>query len=121
MEERQWDDILVDDHEMIERAMDILKRELDKEKIFVRSRSVIGRKVLKCHPEKSAHLVKEIVDGFKNGSMDKAEFWIGFKGDKIHIQYFPVRDDSSGDYLGVLEVTQAIGALQKLTGEKRLL
>jgi len=94
---------------------------LDKEKIFVRSRSVIGRKVLKCHPEKSAHLVKEIVDGFKNGSMDKAEFWIGFKGDKIHIQYFPVRDDSSGDYLGVLEVTQAIGALQKLTGEKRLL
>jgi DUF438 domain-containing protein len=93
---------------------------LDKEKIFVRSRSVIGRKVEKCHPQKSVHLVKEIVAGFKSGRLDKAEFWIDFKGDKIYIRYFPVRNET-GDYMGVLEVTQAIGAMQKLTGEKRLL
>jgi DUF438 domain-containing protein len=93
---------------------------LDKEKIFVRSRSVIGRKVEKCHPEKSVHLVKEIVGGFKSGTLDKAEFWIDFKGDKIYIRYFPVRNET-GDYMGVLEVTQAIGEMQKLKGEKRLL
>ncbi len=93
---------------------------LDKEKIFVRTRSVVGRKVLKCHPEKSAHAVKQIVDGFKAGSLDKAEFWIDYAGDKVLICYFPVHDEE-GTYLGTLEVTQRIGEIQKLSGQKRLL
>lgn len=93
---------------------------LDKEKIFVRTRSVVGRKVQKCHPEKSVHRVQQIVDGFKDGSLEKADFWIDFAGDKVLIRYFPVRNEG-GTYLGVLEVTQRIGEIQKLTGEKRLL
>lgn len=93
---------------------------LDKEKIFVRTRSVIGRTVLKCHPAQSVHLVEKIVSGFKDGSLDHADFWIDFKNDKILIRYFPVRD-KAGDYLGVLEVTQEIGWIQKLKGQKRLL
>ena len=93
---------------------------LDKEKIFVRTRSVIGRKVLKCHPEKSVDQVAAIVAGFKNGTMDPAEFWIDFKGDKVHICYYPVRNEQ-GDYMGVLEITQMIGRLQGLSGQKRLL
>ncbi len=93
---------------------------LDKEKIFVRSRSVVGRKVEKCHPEKSVHRVQQIVDAFKDGSRDEAEFWIDFGGDKILIRYYPVRNEE-GTYLGVLEVTQRIGEIQKLVGEKRLL
>ena len=93
---------------------------LDKEKIFVRTRSVMGRKVQKCHPEKSVHRVQQIVDGFKDGSLEKADFWIDFAGDKVLIRYFPVRNEG-GTYLGVLEVTQRIGEIQKLTGEKRLL
>jgi len=93
---------------------------LDKEKIFVRTRSVVGRKVQECHPEKSVHQVQRIVEGFKDGSMDKAEFWIDFGGDKVLIRYLPVRNEE-GTYLGVLEVTQRIGEIQKLTGEKRLL
>jgi len=93
---------------------------LDKVKIFPRTRSVIGRQVEKCHPEKSVDTVKKIVTGFKNKTLDKAEFWIDFKGDKVLIRYFPVYGDA-GDYLGVLEVTQEIGAIQKLSGQKRLL
>ncbi|MBA3013595.1 MAG: PAS domain-containing protein [Proteobacteria bacterium] len=93
---------------------------LDKVKIFPRTRSVIGRQVEKCHPEKSVDTVKIIVSGFKNKTLDKAEFWIDFKGEKVLIRYFPVYDDE-GKYLGVLEVTQEIGAIQKLTGQKRLL
>lgn len=93
---------------------------LDKEKIFPRTRSVIGRKVDKCHPEKSVHVVARIVDGFKNKTMETAEFWIDFRGEKVLIRYFPVYGDA-GEYLGVLEVTQEIGRLQKLTGQKRLL
>jgi hypothetical protein len=93
---------------------------LDKEKIFTRTRSVIGRKVEKCHPEKSVDVVKKIVTGFKEKTLDKAEFWIDFKNDKILIRYFPVYGDD-GEYMGVLEVTQEIGAIQKLTGKKTLL
>ena len=93
---------------------------LDKEKIFVRTRSVVGRKVEKCHPAKSVHIVEQIVSGFKEGTMEEAEFWIDFKDDKILIRYFPVRDDN-GVYMGVLEVTQSIGKIQQLAGQKRLL
>jgi DUF438 domain-containing protein len=93
---------------------------LDKTKIFPRTRSVIGRQVEKCHPEKSVDVVKKIVSGFKNKTMDKAEFWIDFKNDKVLIRYFPVYDDA-GEYLGVLEVTQEVGVIQKLTGQRRLL
>jgi len=93
---------------------------LDKEKLFPRTRSVIGRKVEKCHPGKSVHMVREIVEGFKAGSRDEASFWIDHKGDKVLIRYYPVRDEA-GAYLGVLEVTQSIGAIQKIEGQKRLL
>lgn len=73
-----------------------------------------------CHPAKSVDQVKKIVAGFKDGSLDKAEFWIDMGADKIYIRYFPVRN-SQGGYMGVLEVTQEIGAIQKITGQKRLL
>jgi DUF438 domain-containing protein len=93
---------------------------LDKPKLFPRTRSVIGRKVQKCHPEKSVGTVEKIVSGFRNKTRDKAEFWIDFRGDKVLIRYFPVYNDS-GDYMGVLEVSQEIGWIQGLTGQKRLL
>ena len=93
---------------------------LDKTKLFPRTRSVIGRKVEKCHPEKSVEMVNQIVTGFKERTMDHAEFWIDFRGDKILIRYYPVYNEA-GEYMGVLEVTQAIGAIQKIEGEKRLI
>lgn len=93
---------------------------LDKPKLFPRTRSVIGRKVQKCHPEKSVATVEKIVTGFKNKTRDKAEFWIDFRDDKVLIRYFPIYNDA-GNYMGVLEVTQEIGWIQGLTGQKRLL
>ena len=91
-----------------------------KDKIFARSRAVIGMKVQNCHPQKSIHLVNRILEDFKAGKRDVAEFWIDFRGMKVHIRYFPVRDPS-GKYLGCLEVVQDITKIQKLTGERRLL
>lgn len=93
---------------------------LDKPKIFTRTRSAIGRKVLKCHPGKSVDKVTEIVEGFKAGTLENADFWIDFKGEKVLIRYFPVYDDD-GDYRGVVEVTQEVGWIQGLEGQKRLL
>jgi len=93
---------------------------LDKEKIFVRTRSVVGRKVDKCHPQKSVDKVRQIVEGFRAGTLASADFWIDFKGGKVLIRYFPVHN-AAGTYLGVLEVTQEVGWIQKLEGQKTLL
>mgnify|MGYP001080624884 FL=1 len=91
-----------------------------KERLFPRAKAIIGRKVQQCHPQKSLHLVNQILSDFKSGKRDSAEFWINAKGRKIHIRYFAVRD-SAGRYLGCVEATQDITDLQKLKGEKRLL
>ncbi|NLY52840.1 MAG: DUF438 domain-containing protein [Firmicutes bacterium] len=90
------------------------------ERFFTRTKAVIGRKVERCHPPESVHVVTQIVEDFKSGKRDVAEFWIRMKGQLLYIRYFPVRDDA-GEYIGVLEVTQNVTRIQELKGEKRLL
>lgn len=92
----------------------------NRERIFVRTRAIVGREVKNCHPPQSVEEVEKILDSFKDGSRDSAEFWINFKGKMIYIVFYAVRDES-GKYLGTLEVAQDITALQKLEGERRLL
>jgi hypothetical protein len=89
-------------------------------KIFPRTRGVIGNKVQNCHPQKSVHLVNQIIADFKAGTRDVAEFWIDMGPRKVHIRYWPVRD-AAGRYLGTLEGVQDIAPIQKLTGQRRLL
>lgn len=89
-------------------------------RIFARSRKIIGMKVQNCHPQKSIHVVSQILEDFRNNKRDSANFWIDLKGRKIYIRYFAVRN-KEGKYLGCLEVTQDITDIQKITGEKRLL
>ncbi len=89
-------------------------------KIFPRTRGAIGTAVQNCHPSKSVHLVNRILEDFKAGRRDVAEFWIEMGGRKVHIRYFPVRN-GGGEYLGTLEVVQDIAPIQRLTGERRLL
>ncbi len=91
-----------------------------KDRIFVRSPAIIGRAVQNCHPEKSVHIVNRILEEFKSGARDVAEFWINMAGKTVYIRYFPVRD-KNGEYLGTLEVTQDITKIKSLDGEKRLL
>lgn len=90
------------------------------ERIFPRSPAVIGRKVQNCHPPKSVHVVKQILDDFRSDKRDTAEFWIQLQGKFIHIRYFAVRD-GSGAYTGCLEVSQDVTGIRSLEGEKRLL
>ncbi len=90
------------------------------ERIFPRTVAVLGRKVQNCHPQKSLHIVNQIIDDFKSGRRNVAEFWIQIKDRLIHIRYFAVRNDK-GEYLGTLEATQDITEIKKLEGEKRLL
>lgn len=90
------------------------------ERIFKRTAAIIGRKVQNCHPPASVDKVVRIVEDFRAGKRDVAEFWIQMKGKFIHIRYFAMRD-ASGAYKGTLEVSQDLTELRKLEGEKRLL
>lgn len=90
------------------------------ERIFPRTRAVIGRAVVNCHPPKSMDKVQKILDDFRSGAQDHADFWIDLHGTKkVYIRYFAVHD-TKGTYLGCLEVSQDITEIQKLDGEKRL-
>ena len=91
-----------------------------KERIFDRSPAIIGREVTKCHPSQSVDKVVRILEDFRAGKRDVAEFWIQMGGQFIHIRYFALRDDQ-GTYKGCIEVSQNATHIRALEGEKRLL
>jgi len=87
---------------------------------FPRNPSIIGRLVKYCHPPKSIAVVERIVDSFKKGEKDFAEFWIEFRGVFLYITYYAVRDKNN-TYMGVLEVSQDVTRIRELEGQQRLL
>jgi DUF438 domain-containing protein len=91
-----------------------------KERIFARTKAVIGRTVQNCHPPRSVHVVEELLADFKSGKKDSEDFWIKFQDKYIYIRYFAVRDES-GEYIGTIEFTQNIDPIQAIEGEKRIL
>lgn len=91
-----------------------------KERLFPRSPAIIGRAVQHCHPPESVHIVEQIVDAFRSGEKDKAEFWLELKGKFVLIQYFALRNFAR-EYKGVIEVSQDVTGIRALKGEQRLL
>ena len=90
------------------------------DRIFARSKTIIGRKVQNCHPPRSVGTVEQILGDFRAGRQNVAEFWINFHDKFVHVRYFAVRN-SDGAYLGTLELTQDLTPLRALQGERRLL
>lgn len=91
-----------------------------KQRIFPRSKAILGRKVQNCHPPESVHIVNEIIAAFRSGEKEHADFWISMKGRFIYIRYFAMRNEQ-GEYKGTLEVSQDVTQIRKLKGEQRLL
>jgi uncharacterized protein len=91
-----------------------------KERIFARTKAVIGRTVQNCHPPRSVHVVEELLADFKSGKKDTEDFYIKFRDKYVYIRYFAVRDEN-GEYIGTLEFTQNIDPIQAIEGEKRIL
>jgi PAS domain S-box-containing protein len=95
-------------------------------RVFKRPKGVIGKNVRNCHPQKSLSKVEQILNEMKQGTRDKATFWIDLpldetkKKHKILIRYLALRDPK-GTYLGCLEATQDITEIKTIEGEKRLL
>ena len=81
---------------------------------------LLAKKIQQCHPKKGVDKVIEIIESFKSGKRDVANFWINLKGRLIYIRYFAVRDNNR-KYLGTLEVSQDITDIKNIEGEKRLL
>jgi len=91
-----------------------------KDRVFVRTPAIIGRKVEDCHPPHSVHIVTRLVEELRSGKRDSAEFWIEMGGKFVHITYYALRD-AAGTYKGVIEVTQDATHIRALQGERRLL
>ncbi|MUG87226.1 DUF438 domain-containing protein [Paenibacillus timonensis] len=91
-----------------------------KERIFARTKAVIGRTVQNCHPPQSVHVVNQLLEDFKAGRKDAEDFWIPIKDKFVYIRYFAVRSED-GRYLGTLEFTQNIAPIRELEGQKRIL
>jgi len=90
-----------------------------RDRIFIRSKAVLGRDVRNCHPPESLDKVDGIIRSFREGASGKESFRIWYRNRYILIEYHPVRK-KTGEYKGVLEVTMDITDVQKLEGEKRL-
>ncbi len=90
-------------------------------RVFERNRSIIGRDVRLCHPPGSVNIVEKILEDFKSGKENQANFWLSnFMGRFVFIGYTALRGKDD-EYLGVIEVTQDITELRKLEGDQRLL
>ena len=91
-----------------------------KDRIFVRTKAVIGRSVQNCHPPKSLHVVQSILDDFRSGKKNTEDFWLKLGPKYVLIRYVAVRGEK-GEYLGALETSQDIAPIQAITGEKRIM
>ena len=104
----------VDENEIVKFYSDTAHR------IFPRSKNVIGRDVKNCHPRESVHIVEEIIEKFRNGEQDFAEFWINKPGLFIYICYSAVKD-KDGNFRGILEMMQDCTRIRSLQGSQTLL
>ena len=89
-------------------------------RVFPRSKNVIGRNVKNCHPRASVHIVEEIIEKFRSGEQDSAEFWINKPDIFIYILYTAVRDEN-GKFRGILEMMQDCTHIRSLTDSQTLL
>ena len=90
------------------------------ERVFPRSAGIIGREVEFCHPPKSVGTVLKIVEAFRAGTQNEANFWFNYRGRIIYVRYFAVRD-AQKNYKGVIEMSQDITDIKLIEGERRLL
>ncbi|MBN2861341.1 MAG: DUF438 domain-containing protein [Sphaerochaetaceae bacterium] len=90
------------------------------ERIFPRTLAIIGREVANCHPPASVHIVERIVNDFKSGARDVAEFYLHLGEVYVHIRYFAIRNEKK-EYMGTVEVAQNIAPIQAISGDKKLL
>jgi DUF438 domain-containing protein len=76
----------------------------------------IGRTVQNRHPRESLATVEAIINAFKSGEQDVAEFWLDSGNKFIYIIYNAVLN-----FRSVLEMMQDVTHIRSLTGSQKLL
>ncbi|MEM1600994.1 MAG: PAS domain-containing protein, partial [Sulfolobales archaeon] len=72
---------------------------------FVRTKTIIGRKVEYCHPPRLEAFVMQNVKSVKNGEAPYKEYWTRIGGKIVRVLIAPVKGED-GKLLGVLEVVE---------------
>jgi DUF438 domain-containing protein len=91
-----------------------------KEPVFARAPGIIGKPVQECHPPRNLPAVNRLLEEFKAGVRDVAEFWMRHGEKFVHIRYFALRDGDA-NYRGTMEVSQEASRIRALEGERRVL
>ncbi|MEM2087391.1 MAG: DUF438 domain-containing protein [Thermoproteota archaeon] len=72
---------------------------------FVRTKTIIGRRLEYCHPPRLESIVRKNVDDVKHGEAEYREFWTR-SGDRIiRVLLVPVKNENN-EYLGSLEIVE---------------
>lgn len=72
---------------------------------FVRTKTIIGRRLEYCHPPRLEYYVKMVVNQLKQGKQPYREFWTTMGGRIIRVLIVPVRN-RKGEQIGTLEVVE---------------
>lgn len=72
---------------------------------FVRTKTILGRKLEYCHPPRLEAMVKEVFDEIVKGEVKYREFWTRVGGRIIRVLITPVKRDD-GEVLGVAEIVE---------------
>ncbi len=79
---------------------------------FARTRTVLGRRLLFCHPPRLEAMVRNVVERLKRGEVEYREYWTK-QGDRIlRVLAIAVRG-RDGSYLGTLEVVEDLTEVVK--------
>ena len=80
---------------------------------FVRSKTILGRRVEYCHPPRLEAFIKKVLNELKIGSKNYEVFWTKMGDRIIRVMVVALRNDE-GKYLGVLEIVEDLtGIVEK--------
>lgn len=90
----------------------------EKDMIFKRTPSQVGRNVELCHPPKYLEKVKIIMQNLRDGKKDKYEMWFKSesRGKFVHVTYAGVYDEND-EFQGVLEYVQDIAPYREIDSD----
>ncbi|MCS7111388.1 MAG: PAS domain-containing protein [Ignisphaera sp.] len=72
---------------------------------FVRTKTVLGRRVEFCHPPRLEKLIRSVIDDLKSGKANYREFWTRIRDRVVRVLIVAARNDA-GEYLGAVEIVE---------------
>lgn len=88
-----------------------------KGQVFSRTRTIIGRDLLLCHPPQIVPAIRKLIEAFRAGTKEQ-EIVPMRRGNRLDlVRYYAVRNEE-GAFMGTLEVTEEVSDILHLWEEK---